>query len=102
MGKRLRHPAGRRRPVDTSRRGRAPFRLWRNPIVKSSISVLVLAAVLAVAAAPRVSRAYVAEGQPAPAFTKLQLDSPTVGTNTPRSLSDYSGKVIFLFMLGYN
>ena len=70
--------------------------------MKNSIPVLVLAMAVSVAAVPRVSRAYVAEGQPAPAFTKLQLDSPVMGQTTPRSLSDYSGKVIFLFMMGYN
>ena len=61
---------------------------------------------LAVAAAmtcavPR-AHAAVAEGQPAPAFTKNQLDSPGLNQTTPRSLSDYSGKVVFLFMIGYN
>jgi len=63
---------------------------------------LALAAALAMAAAPSVARAYVAEGQPAPAFTKQELDSPIFGQTTPRSLSDYAGKVIFLFMIGYN
>ena len=48
------------------------------------------------------ARAGVAEGQPAPAFTKNQLDSPGPNQTTPRTLADYSGKVIFLFMLGYN
>ena len=36
-------------------------------------------------------------GTPAPAFTK-----PELFTNTPRSLSDYAGKVLFIFELGYN
>ena len=61
-----------------------------------------LAAALMIATSPATARAFVAEGQPAPAFTKQQLDSPVFGQTTPRSLSDYSGKVIFLFMMGYN
>jgi len=36
-------------------------------------------------------------GTPAPAFTK-----PELFTNTPRSLSDYAGKVLFIFELGYS
>jgi hypothetical protein len=36
-------------------------------------------------------------GTPAPAFTKPQLF-----TNTPHSLSDYAGKVLFIFELGYD
>ena len=62
----------------------------------------VLAAALMIATSPAIARAYVAEGQPAPAFTKQQLDSPVFGQTTPRSLSDYAGKVIFLFMMGYS
>ena len=62
--------------------------------------VLVVAAAMT-CAVPR-AHAAVAEGQPAPAFTKNQLDSPGLNQTTPRSLSDYSGKVVFLFMMGYN
>ena len=62
--------------------------------------VLVVAAAMT-CAVPRVHAA-VAEGQPAPAFTKNQLDSPGLNQTTPRSLSNYSGKVVFLFMMGYN
>ena len=48
------------------------------------------------------AHAYVAEGQPAPAFTKSQLDWPAVGQTTPRSLADYPCKVLVVFTLGYN
>ena len=48
------------------------------------------------------AHAAVQEGQPAPNFTKQQLDFPTFGQTTPRSLSDYLGKVVVLFVLGYN
>ncbi len=64
------------------------------------VAKLMLVAALG-ALAPEAGAA-VAEGQPAPAFTKNQLDSPGLNQTTPRSLSDYSGKVVFLFMLGYN
>jgi hypothetical protein len=70
--------------------------------MKLTPRMLVLAAALAVTAAPAVARAYVAEGQPAPPFTKQELDSPVVGQTTTRSLGSYAGKVIFLFMIGYN
>ena len=70
--------------------------------MKLVLRTLVLAAVIATTTAPSVARAYVAEGPPAPAFTKQELDSPIFGQTTPRSLSDYAGKVIFLFMIGYN
>ena len=45
--------------------------------------------------------AIVAPGDAAPNFTKNQLDSPSFGQVTPRSLADYSGKVIVFFLLGY-
>ncbi|MDZ4803279.1 MAG: hypothetical protein SGI90_00270 [Candidatus Eisenbacteria bacterium] len=38
-------------------------------------------------------------GDTAPAFTKNALDAPPPAA---RSLSDYPGKVIILFLLGYN
>lgn len=41
-------------------------------------------------------------GDPAPDFTKNQLDSPSFGLTTPRSLSDYRGQVVVIFELGYN
>ena len=70
--------------------------------MKTAARLCILAAALTITMAPAMARAYVAEGQPAPAFTKQQLDSPAFGQTTPRSLSDYAGKVIFLFMMGYN
>lgn len=47
------------------------------------------------------ARAVVGPGDPAPNFTKQQLDYPGFGLTTPRSLADYSGKVIVFFLLGY-
>ncbi len=47
------------------------------------------------AAAPGPAAAVVHAGDPAPAFTKTALDGG------PISLSDYSGKVVVLFLLGY-
>ena len=41
-------------------------------------------------------------GDAAPAFTKNELDSPSMGLTTPRTLADYSGKVIVFFLLGYS
>ena len=55
-----------------------------------------------VVACTPVAHAAVQEGQPAPNFTKHQLDYPSFGQTTPRSLSDYLGKVVVLFVLGYN
>lgn len=60
-------------------------------------AVLVLAACLAGPAG-----AIVNPGDQAPNFTKNQLDYPSFGQVTPRSLTDYSGKVIVFFLLGYN
>lgn len=70
--------------------------------MKHAPRLCVLAAALAMTTTPAIARAFVAEGQPAPAFTKFELDSPIVGQNTSRSLNDYAGKVIFLFMMAYN
>lgn len=56
---------------------------------------------LAVGLAPPAT-AIVNPGDPAPNFTKNELDFPAIGQTTPRSLSDYSGKVIVFFLLGYN
>ena len=69
-------------------------------MTKGIVATLMLA--LALGAPDREARGAVAEGQPAPAFTKNQLDSPGPNQTTPRSLSDYAGKVVFLFMMGYN
>jgi hypothetical protein len=59
-------------------------------------AALVLAACLAAPAG-----AIVSPGQPAPNFTKNQLDYPSFGQVTPRSLADWPGKVIVFFLLGY-
>ena len=45
--------------------------------------------------------AIVSPGNTAPSFTKNQLDFPSIGQVTPRTLADYSGKVIVFFLLGY-
>ena len=70
--------------------------------MKAASRNCVLVAALMIATSPAIARAFVAEGQPAPAFTKQQLDSPVFGQTTPRSLSDYAGKVIFVFMMGHD
>jgi hypothetical protein len=44
--------------------------------------------------------ATVSAGDPAPNFTKNELDSPSPGLTTPRTLADYSGKVIVFFLFG--
>lgn len=48
---------------------------------------------------PCASRAALLEGQTAPGFTKDELDAPPPAA---RSLSDYAGKVVVLFLLGYS
>jgi hypothetical protein len=55
--------------------------------------------ILACLAAP--AAAIVAPGDAAPDFTKNELDSPSFGQVTPRTLADYAGKVIVFFLLGY-
>ena len=60
------------------------------------VTVFVLAAGLAGPAG-----AIVSPGNTAPNFTKDELDVPAFGQVTPRSLADYSGKVIVFFLLGY-
>ena len=60
------------------------------------VAALVIVACLATPAA-----AIVAPGDVAPNFTKNQLDYPSFGQVTPRTLADYSGKVIVFFLLGY-
>jgi len=66
---------------------------WR----ATGVACLLLLGVLAGAAT-----AGVQEGQVAPNFTKNQLDYPAFGQFTPRSLSEYAGKVIFVYVLGFN
>ena len=63
--------------------------------IRPALVVLLLACAVSAQAA-------VQEGQPAPNFTKQQLDFPAFGQTTTRSLSDYLGKVVVLFVLGYN
>ena len=70
--------------------------------MKHAPRLIALAAALVMTSAPAIARAFVAEGQPAPAFTKFELDSPIVGQNTLRSLNDYAGKVIFVFVMGHD
>lgn len=48
------------------------------------------------------AQAIVNLGDTAPNFTKDELDFPSIGQTTPRSLADYSGKVIVFFLLGYS
>jgi len=66
----------------------------RNTLRCFAVGVLIACAQPAMAA--------VQEGQPAPNFTKDQLDYPAFGQHTSRSLSDYLGKVVVLFVMGYN
>lgn len=58
------------------------------------------ALILAVALAAPAS-AIVGPGDTAPNFTKNELDVPAIGQVTPRTLGDYSGKVIVFFLLGH-
>ena len=60
------------------------------------VAALVIVACLATPAA-----AIVVPDDVAPNFTKNELDSPSFGQVTPRTLADYSGKVIVFFLLGY-
>lgn len=62
---------------------------------------LALALLLGAVAAPP-AMGVVGPGDPAPNFTKNELDSPSFGQVTPRSLADYAGKVIVFFLLGYD
>ncbi|MGH7731529.1 MAG: hypothetical protein ACRENJ_09820 [Candidatus Eiseniibacteriota bacterium] len=59
------------------------------------------AAAFALALLATPAAAIVVPGNVAPDFIKNQLDSPSDGQVTPRSLADYSGKVIVFFLLGY-
>jgi len=60
-----------------------------------------VAALVTVACLASPAGAIVSPGDQAPNFTKNQLDSPSLGQVTPRTLADYSGKVIVFFLLGY-
>ncbi len=68
----------------------------RPPLLLNA-AALILAASLATPAG-----AIVSPGDQAPNFTKNELDSPSFGQVTPRTLADYSGKVIVFFLLGYS
>ena len=61
---------------------------------KHATALAVLLAVSAPAA-----EAIVHAGDTAPPFTKTELDAPPPAD---RSLSDYAGQVVVLFLLGYN
>lgn len=54
----------------------------------------------ALAAAPEAAHATVSAGDVAPNFTKNEMDYPAFGQTTPRTLADYSGKVIVFFLFG--
>ena len=60
-----------------------------------------IAALVTVACLAGPAGAIVSPGDPAPNFTKNQLDYPGFGQVTPRSLADYSGKVIVFFLFGW-
>ena len=64
------------------------------------VAALVLATGLGGLAGP--AAAIVSPGNTAPNFTKNQLDFPSLGQVTPRTLADYSGKVIVFFLLGFD
>ena len=68
----------------------------RSPLSLTA-AVIVLAAALSTPAG-----AIVNPGDAAPNFTKNELDSPSLGQVTARTLADYSGKVIVFFLLGYD
>ena len=68
--------------------------------MRSRLAPCLLTLALA-AGIPAAASAVVAPGQSAPNFTKNQLDSPSFGQVTPRTLADYSGKVIVFFLFGY-
>jgi len=59
--------------------------------------IILLAALWSLSLLPARAHAGAQPGTAAPAFTK-----PELFTNTPRSLSDYAGKVLFIFELGYD
>jgi len=65
------------------------------------VLVRVMLVFVLAAAIPASARAVALAGDPAPNFTKDQLDYPSFGLTTPRSLSDYLGKVVVLFVLGW-
>jgi len=68
--------------------------------MRRSLMFTVAAILVALHAGP--ARAVVVPGNAAPDFTKNQLDYPSIGQVTPRSLADYTGKVLVFFLLGYD
>lgn len=66
---------------------------------RQSLALPAVALALGLCAAP--AAAVVHPGDTAPDFTKDRLDYPALGQVTPVSLSDYAGKVVVLFVLGY-
>jgi hypothetical protein len=66
--------------------------IWRAPAIALVVATCIASPALAI----------VSPGDPAPNFTKNELDSPSFGQVTPRSLADYTGKVIVFFLLGYS
>ena len=65
--------------------------------MRNTIAIVVALGLLA-ACGP--ARAWVHEGQAAPAFTKNTLAGPPWSSGPPVSLSTYAGKVIVLFLMG--
>ena len=62
---------------------------------------IIIAAALGLLVATGAARAWVHEGQPAPAFTKSTLaGGPPWSVGPALSLADLSGKVVVLFLLG--
>ena len=62
---------------------------------------IVIASALGVLAGSSPARAWVHEGQPAPDFTKSTLaGGPPWSVGPSVSLGSYSGKVVFIFLLG--
>jgi len=70
--------------------------------MRSLARISAAVALLAALAAP--ARANIAVGSPAPGFTKSQLAGGPGAWSVggPISLSDYAGKVVVLFLLGYD
>ena len=61
---------------------------------------ILVAAVLGVLVSSRAARAWVHEGEPAPAFSKSMLAGPPWVFGPATSLADYAGRVVVLFLLG--
>ncbi len=68
--------------------------------MRRSILLGTLLIMLLASAAP--AHAYVHEGQPAPDFTKHMVVGPPWTTGPNVSLHDYAGKVVVIFLLGWD